>query len=135
MSDDGLVLSDKHGMNPTIAVCFFCGQSKDEIILTGRAGEKIAKKAGHPDGAMPMYSCVDKVPCETCAKYMENGIIVIETEDNPVNREYPERTGNMWVMGEKILARILDGKTAKAALETRAVFVERSVVRILGLVE
>lgn len=33
-------LSPKHGVNPTIPVCFFCGKPKNEIALMGRMGGK-----------------------------------------------------------------------------------------------
>lgn len=33
-------LSSKHGVNPTIPVCFFCGEEKNEIALLGRIGGK-----------------------------------------------------------------------------------------------
>lgn len=29
-------LSPKHGLNPSISVCFFCGEDKNEIILPGK---------------------------------------------------------------------------------------------------
>lgn len=33
-------ISPKHGVNPTIPVCFFCGKPKNEIALMGRMGGK-----------------------------------------------------------------------------------------------
>ena len=33
-----LKLSPKHGLNPTISVCFWCGEEKDESALLGHIG-------------------------------------------------------------------------------------------------
>jgi len=43
---DGIKLSPKYGINPTIPLCFWCGQEKNEIALMdhigdGRKGEDI----------------------------------------------------------------------------------------------
>jgi hypothetical protein len=36
-------LHNEYGLNPTIPICFFCGESKDEVALLGanyKGGEK-----------------------------------------------------------------------------------------------
>ena len=35
-----IILSPKYGVNPTIPVCFWCGEQKPEIALMGRVYEK-----------------------------------------------------------------------------------------------
>lgn len=68
-------LSQKHGVNPCIAECYICGQSKNEILLTGAAGERMARDMGYDDGQMPMQAVFDIEPCEECQKL---GIAFIE---------------------------------------------------------
>ena len=33
MSNAGIKLSPKHGLNPTIPVCFWCGEERNEVAL------------------------------------------------------------------------------------------------------
>lgn len=65
----GLLIGEK-GVNPTIPLCPYCGKGKNELILTGLAGEEWAKKNGRPDGEMPMYVQLegDIEPCDECKK-------------------------------------------------------------------
>lgn len=32
-------ISKKYGVNPTIPVCFFCGEQKNEVALLGHIGD------------------------------------------------------------------------------------------------
>ena len=38
-------LSPKHGLNPTIATCFYCGKDKNELILAGKINKKRRRNA------------------------------------------------------------------------------------------
>lgn len=68
-------LSPKHGLNPTISVCFFCGQDKGEIIISGYL---------KGDAEAPKRAIANYEPCDECKKQMSRGTLVIEvsTEDN-----------------------------------------------------
>lgn len=45
MPNKTIKFSPKHGLNPTIPVCFFCGQQKNEIAFMGRlAGDAEAPR-------------------------------------------------------------------------------------------
>ena len=36
-------ISEKHGVNPTIPICFYCGEDKNEVALLGKLhGDKEA---------------------------------------------------------------------------------------------
>ena len=39
MSNAGIKLSPKHGLNPTIPVCFWCGEERNEVALLGHIGD------------------------------------------------------------------------------------------------
>lgn len=52
-------LSEKHGVNPSMGVCFFCGEDDGTIALVGRLpGDKEA----------PRRACFSLEPCEKCQK-------------------------------------------------------------------
>ena len=51
MSNAGIKLSPKHGLNPTIPVCFWCGEERNEVALLGRIGD--GRK--HEDFEAPRY--------------------------------------------------------------------------------
>lgn len=69
-------VSEKHGLNPSIDVCFFCGNDK-QLLLFG----KLKGDAKAPTRVVSSY-----VPCEECRKKFAEGRLVIEvvTEDNGV---------------------------------------------------
>lgn len=74
----GIRISPKHGLNPTIPVCFWCGKEKNEIALMG-----VVRSGNDEDFKMPMYAVVDYEPCEECARNMELGFTVIEATRGP----------------------------------------------------
>lgn len=69
-------ISEKHGLNPSIDVCFFCGKDK-QLLLFG----KLKGDAKAPTRVVSNY-----VPCEECRKKFAEGRLVIEvvTKDNGV---------------------------------------------------
>ena len=93
-------ISPKYGVNPTIPVCFFCGEEKNEVALLGRIGK------GKEDIEAPRHALLDYEPCEECLKKMATGIALIEVNNTPnsdnqppiIENAYP--TGNWWVVDE-----------------------------------
>lgn len=79
MSTTGLKLSPKHGLNPTIPVCFWCGEEKGEVALLGRIGD--ARKG--EDIEASMYTVIDYEPCPACLAKMDSGFTVVEATDSP----------------------------------------------------
>lgn len=71
----GIKLSPKHGVNPCMPVCFFCGETKNEIVLFG--------KIGREDKEAPMKAIVDFEPCEECKKKFAEGVLLIEVTTSP----------------------------------------------------
>jgi hypothetical protein len=57
-------LHKEHGLNPTIPICVFCGEDKNEIALLG-ADYK---------GEAPMHMAIDNEPCEECQEKLDGGI-------------------------------------------------------------
>ena len=62
---DSILLSPKHGVNPTIPVCFWCGREKNEVALMG-----YLKGRGGEDIAAPMHMVIDYEPCDECRQNM-----------------------------------------------------------------
>ena len=118
-------LSPKHGLNPSISQCFFCGGDKGEIVLAGRMPK---------DAEAPMRMVVNYEPCETCRQQFAKGILVIGvTTHSPDSRPpiadgyYP--SGQYMVMDEDHLIRLVGGKEAALpALASRKCLVNQSVL-------
>ena len=73
---NSIKLSPKHGLNPCMPVCFFCGETKNEIALLGRIGGKEDKEA-------PMRAILDFEPCDECKKKFAEGVLLIEVTQSP----------------------------------------------------
>lgn len=96
-------ISDKHGLNPTIDVCFFCGNDKQIILLGKLKGDVKA-----PGRIVSGYE-----PCKDCRKKMRLGVTVIEVT-NTDNGAAPMRpgvwpTGRWCVLKRRVAGRLFDG--------------------------
>lgn len=76
----GIKISPKHGLNPTIPVCFWCGKQKNEIALMGHMTDDIEA---------PKNMVLDYVPCEECQNHMNMGVAVLEASDHPNTEGQP----------------------------------------------
>ena len=93
-------ISPKHGVNPCISVCMFCGKDKGEIALFG--------KIGKDDLEAPRRAVLDYEPCDECKAAMSKGVAIIGVTTAPNNPGQPPiqendgtplyPTGNMVVM-------------------------------------
>ena len=79
---NGIRLSPKYGLNPTIPVCFWCGKEKNEIALMGKIGD--GRKGD--DFEAPKYAVLDYEPCEKCQGLMSSGFTIMEVTDKPNKR-------------------------------------------------
>lgn len=68
-------VSPKHGVNPSIPTCFWCGNPKKELALMGRMDKK--------DSKAPKYIVLDYEPCDECKKLFSNGIHVVGCSNEP----------------------------------------------------
>ncbi len=78
MSKD-IKLSPKHGLNPCIPVCFFCGKERNEIALLGQIGDR---RKGE-DIEAPMKAVLDYEPCDECKAKFAEGVLLIEVTSSP----------------------------------------------------
>jgi hypothetical protein len=103
-------ISEKHGVNPMIPTCFFCGKEKNEIVLFGRLPN---------DVEAPKQGVVNYEPCTECLEYMKQGIILISVK-NGESGNNPYRTGG-WVVIKEAAAKELFGDHVG---ESRVAFLE-----------
>ena len=68
-------LSKKHGVNPTIPICFWCGKEKNEVALLGEL---------KGDAEAPKHVIVDYEPCDKCKELFSKGIQIIGVVDQPI---------------------------------------------------
>lgn len=123
-------LSERHGVNPAIPRCFYCGGPKNEVILAG-------KLPG--DAEAPHDAVWDTQPCDTCEGYMKQGVILVSVRDADDGKSNPYRTGGFVVVRAEAVARIfaqimVDGATGAAVvLKRRFSYLPDAAWKALGL--
>lgn len=120
-------LSPKHGLNPSLAICFVCQQDKNEIVIPGKLRN---------DEQAPHKAVWDYEPCDKCKEHMEQGIIVISVDEKLSKNDMknPYRTGGWCVVREDFIKRILSpGPLLKDILKRRMVFMPDDAWDKIGL--
>ena len=110
-------VSPKHGVNPSLTVCFFCGEATG-IALMGRL---------KGDVEAPQYVLTDYEPCDKCKKMFAQGSLLLEVDTYPhINGQpaiqqqenqklYP--TGRFKVIKKEACERIFGAIHEKALLD------------------
>lgn len=108
----GIELSPKHGLNPTIPVCFWCGKDKNEIALLGRIREKTTNRFGanvterDSDIEAPRRMVLDYEPCDECKKMWESGVAVLEAQQTPIMPNQPEIQKGIYPTGRLVVVTV-----------------------------
>ena len=137
---NGIKLSKKHGVNPTIPICFWCGQQKNEIALLG-------KLPG--DAEAPPTALIDYNPCDKCEESFKDKILAIGTSKTQVLLNQPPiatKPCNMYPTGhwfaiapeafEQNFGSIIEEEKLKNIKECGKVFMDNDLVlHILKQVE
>ena len=94
----GIKVSKKHGLNPTIPICFWCGKDKNEIALLGKL---------KGDAEAPRRFLMDYEPCDECKKESEKAIsngfvLLIEASKEPYNPNQPEIQKGVYPSGRSL---------------------------------
>lgn len=73
-----ILLSQKHGLNPSLDCCFYCGEAKGLAILGRLPGDKEA----------PRNIVTSLEPCDACKLKFEHASLIIEADldSNPTGR-------------------------------------------------
>ena len=76
--DKGIELSPKHGANPSLDMCFWCGKPRG-VALIGRIRRKGGDgEAADNDAEAPREICTSIEPCEDCRRKFATGVHFIE---------------------------------------------------------
>jgi hypothetical protein len=115
-------LSPKHGVNPSIATCFWCGEATNSLVLFGRLPND--QEAGMYCGAL------DYEPCDKCKENWSQGILLIEAGMSPQSENQPEMqkgvypTGRYLVLKPEAVNRIFTPDAAAEILKHRKCFMD-----------
>ena len=119
-------ISEKHGLNPSISKCFYCGEDKGIILFGKTKGDQKA----------PHYGVFDREPCSSCQKFMEEGIILISVRDGERGKTEPHRSGKFVVIKrEAFLPQIFPVELRESIKNKGCCFIEDSDWKQLGLPE
>lgn len=148
----GIRVSDEHGVNPSIPLCFYCGDAKNEVVLLGRLPQ---------DAEAPRHCLIDMEPCDTCKERRKTHInlIVVPSESclddiddqrrrhedvlsrrcHSFNREAPfipdvPRSGYaFWVGREEVTGMVNEPELAQHILRAGWAFIPEEAADKLGL--
>lgn len=91
-------LSPRHGVNPMLENCFYCGKTKGVALLGMLRGDAEAPRAG----------VLNHEPCDACADFMRQGIILISIDEKKTtDQNNPYRTGGFCVVKEEAVRRFI----------------------------
>lgn len=118
-------LHKEYGVNPTMPVCFWCGEEKGEVALLGAAYK----------GEAPSRMILDYNPCQKCEAEFSAGIAIMEAGDRP-NHDgqisvYKDRdvypTGRVVVVTEEAVSKWFEEATAEEVLKHRRTFMDKAM--------
>jgi hypothetical protein len=75
----GITLSEKHGVNPSLDTCVWCGEPKG-LILFGRLPK---------DKEAPKQVATDWEPCDKCKAQWSQGVAILEVRTTSTDRTIP----------------------------------------------
>lgn len=119
-------ISHKHGVNPSLSQCFYCGGDKNEVVLAGlMKGDREA----------PRKAVWSMEPCDQCAHFMKEGVILIEVDEaKSTDRQNPHRAGAWVVIKDEAIKRIVTTpELAEDILRKRVAFLPTEVWDAIGL--
>lgn len=120
---NGITLSPKHGVNPMLTTCFFCGEASGVALLGRLKGDEEA----------PRQACIDKEPCQKCKDMMKQGVILISVRDGE-SGENPFRTGGWVVVKNMFIERVFNPPELVAdVLKKRVAFIPDEAWNLIGL--
>ncbi len=121
----GIRLSKKHGANPSLGQCFWCGGDDGTVLLVGRLPG---------DAEAPRRMFVSYEPCDTCKEQLEQGVALVEAVGSPVVEGQPPiqktgaqelyPTGRYMVVKVEAIRRLLTPDVVETTLEKRKAYVD-----------
>lgn len=114
----GIRLSEKYGVNPSMTVCYWCGEPTG-IALMGHIGDK----RKHEDKEAPKYCFGGYEPCDACEEKMRRGTTLMEASTEPIFDGQPEAqdgcypTGRYLVMKKEVAEQVFNTSVGKAYVD------------------
>ena len=103
--------------------CFYCGEP-DRLLLHRRLRD-ISEAHG---------KVLDYEPCPKCAELMKQGVMFIVVRDGEEGKENPYRTGQMCVIRDSAVERMLKpGEMRDKILKKRVCFLPQAMADAMGL--
>lgn len=118
---NSIILDKDHGVNPSLILCFWCGEPEKGIALLGNSIRvKKNKQARQPRSGIRPGSlsssdfkaprCMwdgDYTPCDKCLSKMKKGTVIIEITPGYIPTHLPDGipaviNGNVWATGRYI---------------------------------
>lgn len=103
-------LSEKHGVNPALGVCYLCGENNGEVLLLGRL----------PGDAEAPRKVVSGHPCKRCEEALKVGCALWES----TSPDSADRTGRVCVVKDEAIRRIFSPELAEAIIRQRHANIE-----------
>jgi hypothetical protein len=126
MARGDIRLSPRHGVNPSVGVCFLCGEDDGTVVLPGMMkGDKEA----------PRRAVWTREPCPKCKDWQKQGVILISVSDaKTTDKDDPYRTGGWVVIKDEAVERWpIDDAMRIGMLKHRMAWIEDEVWEMLGL--
>lgn len=92
---DSIRLSPKHGLNPSIETCAWCGGTKGIALMGKLKG----------DAEAPKYITMNYEPCDDCAEKWKMGIVAIEASNHPLSEGQPPMGENAYPTGRHVVVK------------------------------
>lgn len=70
MKKDEILLSPKYGVNPSMTVCFYCGETTGIVLMGKLKG----------DAEAPRECCLSIEPCDKCKEKYKDYCLILEKE-------------------------------------------------------
>ena len=117
-------LSRQHGVNPSLDMCFVCGEDTGTIVLPGQLPG---------DAQAPSRAVWSHEPCQDCLALMKQGVFLVSVRDGETGNN-PYRTGRIAVVTDDAIRRIITSLSLQdSILQQRVAFVPDTVWDALGL--
>jgi hypothetical protein len=139
---NSLRISPKHGVNPSVGVCFWCGEDDGTVLLAGKM--KSTEEDSDPEA--PRRMCASLEPCKQCEENMALGITLMEATDEEISRvegfssshavRKPVPTGRWWVLKEDAIRRLVQPpELVEHILKAGKSYIDPETAKSLGLTE
>ncbi len=113
-------LSPKHGVNPAMGQCFWCGEDDGTLVLMGRQPD---------DKEAPRHIVTSYQPCAKCQANMDKGVTFIEATTTanskgqpPMGQGYP--TGRWCVVKESAVREMVQEPLLSQMLKAHKTFID-----------